>query len=191
MTEKETGGDIATPLNKKTKYLIIHDTSTPVELKNNEFPPDINDTWPGNKLSAYGKSAKNNAHVFINRLGQSKTSVDFSTFYSTTKFEKGRADRRYVFIGVELIQPRASLPTKSGVANDYRAPEPGFTDAQLARLAVVYLSASYRAGEYLLPAFHSVIDIPFENKGHNDPLNFDLAKWYGFIDKINNEISAQ
>ncbi|MDR7342173.1 hypothetical protein J2X14_000561 [Pantoea alhagi] len=191
VNEKDIGGDIATPLNKKTKYIVIHDTSTPVALQNNEFPSDINDEWSGNKLSAYGKSAENNAHVFINRPGQSKTSIDFSTFYRTTKFENEKIGRRYVFISVELIQPRATLPTQSGIANDYRSPVPGFTDAQLERLAIVYLAGSYRAGKYLLPAFHSVIDIPFKKGGHNDPLNFDLAKWSGLIDKVNNEISAQ
>lgn len=44
------------------------------------------------------------------------------------------------------------------------------------RLALTYIAASVRRGEWLVPAFHAVVDEGLAN-GHDDPQNFDVADW--------------
>jgi hypothetical protein len=56
------------------------------------------------------------------------------------------------------------------------APQPGFSEAQYRRLALLYVAASLRAGTWLIPAYHAVLDSGFDG-GHDDPQNFDLAVW--------------
>jgi len=171
IAEGDIGGALEKSLNTKTRYFIVHDTSSP-NYKAAEIPNVINTVaWSGNKLSQY--SAK--AHVYINRIGASATKIDLSENQRATKFELKDNARRNLFVSIELIQPRRSFPEGSS-KNDAQAPIPGFSPEQYQRLALVYLAASIRAGRYLIPAFHAVIDAGLPN-GHDDPQNFDLNTW--------------
>ena len=49
---------------------------------------------------------------------------------------------------VEMIEPRRRDPAR-GPVNDAAAPDPGFTAAQLRRLAAVFVAAKERAGFHL------------------------------------------
>ncbi len=42
--------------------------------------------------------------------------------------------------------------------NDNFAPEPGFTDAQYEKLALLYAVASRRSGSWMIPVYHAVLD---------------------------------
>jgi hypothetical protein len=64
--------------------------------------------------------------------------------------------------------------------NDYIAPSPGFTAAQMDRLALIYVVASVRRGSWMIPAFHAAVDAGISD-AHDDPQNFDLADWAGRI----------
>jgi hypothetical protein len=75
---------------------------------------------------------------------------------------------------VEMIQPRRGGPGHR--RNDITAPHPGFTMQQYDRLALLYTIASVRAGEWLIPAFHAVLDGDVRG-GHDDPQNFDLESF--------------
>lgn len=169
--EADVGGSISVPLPAKVRFFVIHDTSSPF-LGKKDFPSDINEkTWPGNNL----KSQKAVAHVFVNRVGESATKVGFEVGFRATKHELADINRKGKFVHVELIQPRRSDPA-GPKKNDFLAPEPGFTEAQYDRLALLYVIASVRRGEWLLPGFHCAIDAGIPN-AHDDPQNFDLSAW--------------
>jgi hypothetical protein len=184
ISETDLGGSLDQPLSKSrageaARYFIIHDTSS--LLPGSAFPANINDaSWPGNRFNGFlhpknrdGTPARVVAHVFVNRLGQSATGVNFNTAWFTTKYEvENRADRLGLFIGIEMIQPR--LNDRRGI--DAIAPEPGFPDGQLDRLALVYTAASVRAGKWMIPVFHAAVDEGLCN-AHDDPQNFDLSLW--------------
>lgn len=180
ISESDIGGPIDKTLHPKTKYLIIHDTSHNQGAK--PFPVDSDTTWVGNDLSKVSKKA----HIFINRRGESVTKVDLSENWRSTKFELQKDSRRNMFVSVELIQPRRSYPEGSN-KNDALAPDPGFTKAQLERLAVIYYAASIRAGHYLIPAYHAVLDAGLPN-GHDDPQNFNLSEFDKHLDSVLLEI---
>lgn len=183
----DIGGSLEEPLNPKTQYLIIHDTSSPY-YGSKSFPDDINTaTWPGNSLA----SLKANAHVYVNRAGESTTKVNLAIHQHTTKFElQDHKRRRNLFVGIELIQPRRAYPAGSTTENDALAPDPGFTPLQLKRLALIYLAASSRSGRYLIPAFHAVVDMKIPN-AHDDPQNFDLQAWSDAIDQLIEDVHKQ
>lgn len=178
------GGSVGKTLHVKTKYFIIHDTSTPNFLEK-DFPNDLNSTtkkW--NKLPKYKKKA----HVFVNRLGDSLTKHNFSKNWRATKFENLKSNRKHIAVAIELVQPRRSNPLgKKG--NDAFAPDPGFTEQQMERLALLYYTASLRANKYLIPAFHAVIDLGL-NSPHDDPQNFNLDEWDKALEKVFNEIKS-
>lgn len=180
ISESDIGGWIDKPLHPNTKYFIIHDTSYNQGAK--AFPVDSDTTWIGNDLSKVGKKA----HIFVNRRGESVTKVDLSENWRSTKFELQKNNRRNMFVSIELIQPRRSYPEGSS-KNDALAPEPGFTKGQLERLAVIYYAASIRAGHYLIPAYHAVLDAGFQN-GHDDPQNFNLSEFDRSLDNVLLEI---
>lgn len=183
INEAELGGSLDRPLSrtkrgKRARYFIIHDTSSPLYERNRSFPENINDEeWSGNRLSGYVRSKK--AHAFINRAGQSATSVDFSKRKLTTKYERRNPGQGGLFLGIELIQPRR----KDSGGIDAESPTPGFTEAQLDRLALIYMAASVRGGEWLIPAFHAVIDTGLRN-AHDDPQDFDLDNWAERLKKM-------
>ena len=72
--------------------------------------------------------------------------------------------------------------------NDRIAPEPGLTDAQLDRLALVYVAASVRRGAWLIPAFHAAVEAGIP-EAHDDPQNFDLARWAERLGRLIGELA--
>ena len=114
----------------------------------------------------------------------------FSQGWRATKLESKvvGAPARGLFIHVELIQPRRSNPS-GHAGNDQIAPDPGFTDAQYEKLALAYVAASVRAGKWLLPGFHAVIDTDIGD-GHDDPQNFNLLKFDTSLGKVIDTING-
>ena len=165
-------GDPASPY---ANYFIIHDTSSP-NFRGRPWPKDIDSDASINNLNRYVCTNKiERAHVFINRGGAILVAHDLSVPWRATKFEMAvqfGAALKGLFLHVELIQPRRREPGR-GRTNDFQAPVPGFTPAQYDALALVYVVASVRAGRWLVPAFHAVIDEGIRNK-HDDPQNFEL-----------------
>ena len=202
INEEEIGGSLSDPLSPanptdpnapRARYFVIHDVSTPNYL-DKPFPPDINEaTWMWNDLQRRWITRKV-THVFISRLGESVTAVDFKTELPDpnhgTKFARDKLRNRGkgLYLHIELIQPRRRDPEGSP-NNDRIAPLPGFTDAQLERLALVYIAASVRGGEWLIPAFHAAVDVGIPD-AHDDPQNFDTARWAKQLQKLLKAIKA-
>ena len=63
-------------------------------------------------------------------------------------------------------------------------------DAQLERLALIYVVASVRTGNWLIPAYHSSIDLGFPDR-HDDPQNFDLDRWAMKLQKVIVELAMR
>jgi hypothetical protein len=194
--ETNIGGSLDEPLSTATlpdgsvapaRYFVIHDVSTPNYLEKS-FPANINDAdWDWNNLSKHWANTRV-AHIFINRLGESVTAVQFNSSLPQkrfgTKFARDRLQEsaKGLQLHVELVQPRRSDPLgKTG--NDAIAPFPGFTDAQMDRLALIYVAASVRRGEWLIPAFHAALDAGIAD-AHDDPQNFDLNRWAVRLDLL-------
>lgn len=188
LDEDKIGGHLDLKLSQNSngvsaRFFVIHDTSSPNFLNRPDFPPDIDLSAKVNNLANYGGSNAV-AHLFINRSGEALVGHSFSTGWRATKLETQVVGTvaRGLFIHVELIQPRRSNP--SGPAgNDQIAPQPGFTDAQYGKLALAYVVASVRAGKWLLPGFHAVIDSGISN-GHDDPQNFNLLTFDTTLGKL-------
>lgn len=184
ISAEEIGGSLADPLSHANnndpnsppaRYFVIHDVSTPNYL-NNPFPANINEAaWRWNDLSKWKQDSR--AHIYVNRVGKSITAWDFKTAGRATKFETKilKLRGKGLFLHVELVQPRRRDPD-GGAQNDAIAPTPGFTEAQLQRLALLYIAASVRAGQWLIPAFHAALDVGIPD-AHDDPQNFDLTQW--------------
>lgn len=189
INESDIGGAISDPVSRANsadmnsplaRYFVIHDVSTPNYL-DQPFPPDINErSWAWNDL--FGKWIRRKVtHVYINRAGDSVTAVDFKSAlpepYYGTKFARDRLKikNKGLVLHVELVQPRRRDPA-AGADNDAIAPMPGFTQAQLDRLALVYVAASVRRGQWLIPSFHAAMDAGIAD-AHDDPQNFDLELW--------------
>lgn len=182
--EDEIGGSLADPLSRANnndpnspiaRYFVIHDVSTPNYL-NTPFPANINEAaWRWNDLNKWRQDSR--AHIYVNRVGKSTTAWDFKTAGRATKFETKvlKLRGKGLFLHVELVQPRRRDPN-GGAQNDAIAPTPGFTEAQLQRLALLYVAASVRAGQWLIPAFHAALDVGIPD-AHDDPQNFDLNQW--------------
>lgn len=192
ITEKEIGGDLDQALAANDEglpafYFIIHDTSD--LLRGTSFPSNINDANSSlnKRIVRVDKDGNPIAHVFINRVGASETQVEFAEPFVTTKFQREtealRKIRRGLFLGVELIQPR--LNDSEGI--DSISPEPGFTDSQLKRLALVYIAASARRGRWLIPVFHATVDFGLK-EAHDDPQHFKLDTWDKMIGTLLKEI---
>ncbi|MDX6613907.1 MAG: hypothetical protein QOD75_3093 [Blastocatellia bacterium] len=196
IAERDIGGSLDEPLSVATlpdssttsaRYFVIHDVSTPNYL-DKSFPANINEaTWEWNDLAKHwSKTAV--AHIFVNRLGESVTAVSFGSVLAAkrfgTKFARDNLQERAkgLQIHVELVQPRRSDPAgKPG--NDAIAPLPGFTEAQMDRLALLYVAAGVRRGEWLVPAFHAALDAGIAD-AHDDPQNFDLDLWARRLDAL-------
>jgi hypothetical protein len=169
--EADVGGPIATALPETVRFFVIHDSSSPF-LGDKNFPVDINErTWVENNLKPY----KAVAHIFVNRIGESLTKVNFEVKLEATKFERDNAKHIGKFVHVEMIQPRRRDPD-GPQKNDFIAPDPGFSQAQLDRLALLYIVASVRRGAWLIPGFHCAIDAGIPG-AHDDPQNFDMNAW--------------
>lgn len=192
ISEMDIGGSLDAPLSRANDnqpaaplaaYFVIHDVSAPNYLTK-EMPLNINRRdWEWNDLQKYW-AANRAAHIFINRLGESVTTVDFQTPWRATKLEvKVLKERgKGLFLHTELIQPRQSDP-QGFAGNDAIAPTPGFTKAQMERLALVYAAASLRRGVWLIPAFHAAVDAGIA-EAHDDPQHFDLAEWAGSLNRL-------
>lgn len=182
ISEAEVGGNLAAPLartseGKEALYFVIHDTSSP-EFGTRPFPRAIDDpSWRFNDPRIYQQGSSSKAHLFITRTGRSATAVDYGTPWRAVKAElcvllersRGR------FLHNELVQPRRSA-TRQPPAYQELAPDMAFMPAQLDRLALAYVAASVRAGRWLIPAYHAVVDERLPG-GHDDPQRFDLQDW--------------
>ncbi|MCA1591830.1 MAG: hypothetical protein LC754_04085, partial [Acidobacteria bacterium] len=114
----------------------------------------------------------------------SATGHDFRQGWRSTRYEGQTTRRRGLFLAVENIQTRR----RDARGIDSEAPDPGFSDAQLERLALVYVAASVRRGEWLIPAFHAVIDLSAGT--HDDPQNFDLDRWAARLNSLLESIGS-
>ena len=199
LSDAVLGGPLALPLSlamagdpraPRARYFVIHDTSTPA-LGAAPFPDDLNSpSWAHNQLDSWIAGDKSRAHVFISRTGESVTAVDFSEPWRATKFEMQDTllRRKGLFLHIELVMPRRNDP--SGPAtNDALAPEPGIAPAQYARLALVYAAASVRAGHWLIPAFHAVLDAGRVD-AHDDPQNFSLESFAAALALLRQQVAA-
>jgi N-acetylmuramoyl-L-alanine amidase/Fungal chitosanase of glycosyl hydrolase group 75 len=190
LDEKEhLGGDLDEPVSmagaSPALYFVIHDTSSPTLSFGSSFPLGINTpAWSGNKLQTI-VSADPVAHVFVNRAGESLSAWGYGRAGRATKFESkivGDASRGR-FLHTELVQPR--INNKRGI--DEFSPDPGFSAEQLSRLALLYLCASVRAKQWLIPAFHCVLDEGIAN-GHDDPQGFSLGDWGTALSALANRL---
>lgn len=179
------------PASRPASYFVIHDTSTP-NYGSLPWPQNIDADAKVNNLNRYRCSNRiERAHVFINRGGAMLLAHDFSVPWRATKFEMATnfdGALKGLFLHAELVQPRRRHP-KFGRGNDFAAPEPGFSGAQYDALAVVYTVASVRAGRWLIPAFHSVIDEGIRNK-HDDPQNFELSTFASSLQRLAAELGS-
>ena len=177
------------PLSPMARYFVIHDTSGP---KLGSFPANLNENAKINNLARFRCSDSFElAHAVINRKGGVFFGHDFAVPWRSTKFERalffGNA-LKGLFLHVEMIQPRRRGPGRH--ANDIAAPSPGFTGAQYGQLALLYTIASVRAGEWLIPAFHAVIDGDVRG-GHDDPQNFELTAFAQALEGILDRLAGQ
>jgi len=175
------GGTLNETVFGDVRYFVIHDTSSPEFAGLASFPANINEPgWSGNRLdSGAWSSLQGRVHVIVNRVGASRTMTKFSERRTLPAVKLENTSQvpasRKNFVHVENIQPRIK-PRGSWA---HVAPEPGFSDKQLERLAWVYVAASVRSKRWLIPAFHFNIDsdlFPGVDV-HDDPQTFDLPNW--------------
>jgi hypothetical protein len=164
------------------RYFVIHDTSGPY-FGRRSFPDDINEDPKINNLKNFICSdGWGRAHIVVNRSGEMLVAHDYSIAWRETKFEQAAefgGALQGLFLHNELIQPRRA----GARGGDGHSPDPAFSPAQYDRIALLYTIASVRAGQWLIPAFHSALDADIPD-GHDDPLNFDIQSFAGSLDKI-------
>jgi hypothetical protein len=186
------GGDVSRardgdPVSPMARYFVIHDTSGP---KVAAFPSNLDENAKINNLERFSCSdAAEIAHAFVNRRGGVFFGHDFGVPWRATKFERAVSfgkDLKGLFLHVELIQPRRRLGRRG---HDIAAPTPGFTAAQYQRLALLYTIASVRAGRWLVPAFHAVIDSDIRG-GHDDPQHFEVEAFARALDGVKEQLTA-
>ncbi len=194
ITEEQIGGSLDAALaqnsaGQSARYFVIHDTSAPFLGNVAAFPSDIDTSNSVNRLSGYA-GPNSVAHLFINRRGDMLVGHPFSKRWRATRLETNFAGTRSrgLFIHVEMVQPRRENPAGAN-GNDQFAPDVGFTEIQYERLALAYVVASTRGGEWLLPGFHAVLDSGISG-GHDDPQRFDLTKFDAKIGEIISAIGA-
>ena len=190
IAESDIGGSIDLRLSRannndpaapQARYFVIHDTSQ--NQVNKPFPPD--DSTSLNSFEQF--KAEKAAHLFNNRqtamAGNLYSPHTFATPWRATRLErKTGVASKGLFIHVENIQPRRRNPANPHPENDNFAPDPGFTEGQYTRLALAYVVASKRAGTWMIPAFHAVLDTGIGD--HDDPQNFDLEKFDSELGKL-------
>ncbi|MBO0751503.1 MAG: hypothetical protein J2P53_05305 [Bradyrhizobiaceae bacterium] len=176
-------GDAQAPM---ARYFVIHDTSGP---KLGSFPANLDDNAKINNLERFTCSDSSEiAHAFINRQGDVFFGHDFAVPWRSTKFERALAfgtNLKGLFLHVEMVQPRK----RGRHGYDISAPTPGFTAPQYRQLALLYTIASVRAGAWLIPAFHAVIDSGIRG-GHDDPQNFDIDAFAAALDSVTEKLAA-
>ena len=163
-------------------YFVIHDTSTPF-LGDAPFPRHLDRDWPVNSFEPY-LAKEPVAHVFLNRYGQIWPGHDFSRPWRATKLETRVVGipARGRFVHIELVQPRRHAPGSKSLG-DTLAPRPGFSKVQYRLLAALYVYASARAGEWLIPAFHATVDAGIP-EAHDDPQNFELKHFAREVERL-------
>jgi hypothetical protein len=168
------------------RYFVIHDTSGP---RLGSFPPNLDENTKINNLERFSCSdSAEIAHAFINRRGGVFFGHDFGVPWRSTKFERALSfgtNLKGLFLHIEMIQPRR----RGRRGSDISAPTPGFTAVQYERLALLYTIASARAGAWLIPAFHAVIDNDIRD-GHDDPQNFEVDAFARALDGVTEQLSA-
>ena len=173
------------------RYFVIHDTSGP-NYGHRSFPADIDVSAKLNNLGSFKCSdGWGKAHVVVNRSGRMLLNHDFAIPWRETRFEQAAnfaGALKGLFLHVELIQPRRSEAGR-GRHNDAQSPNPGFTAAQYDRLALLYVIASVRAEQWLIPAFHAAIDAGIRN-GHDDPLHFDVGSFADSVGRLMDELDG-
>ena len=121
--------------------------------------------------------------MIVSRDGRSKVFRDWGAArpLAAVKLElqANSAPSKKFFAHVENVQPRLKPPNIFA----WIAPTPGFSAKQEERLALAYVVASFRAGKWLVPAYHFNIDEGLPD-GHDDPQNSDLASWAGKVEQI-------
>lgn len=210
VSESAIGGSLDEPVSRAksnnpaaplARYFVIHDTSTPnCSKKENKcaelgkLPANRDEaSWRYNGKNLIIKSKGDAvAHVFVARTGISKTGHDFSVPWRAVRLESVTPNipGKGLFLHIENVQPRIgepAVPPPGKKTNDRIAPNPGFTAAQYKRLALVYVAASLRRGEWLIPGFHAVIDSGISG-AHDDPQNFDLGAWAAALKGILDEL---
>lgn len=190
--EAAIGGALDAPVSvtegvpsRPARYFVIHDTSW-IHCERGGFPANADaPDAPWNRAEAWRNHPQ--AHLFITRDGQSYAPQgrSFATPWRAVKFEMNLGvPSRGLFLHIENVQLRRpqladDAPLRNaagGCVNDRIAQSPGFSRAQMQRLALVYAAASLRAGEWLIPAYHAVLDAGIPG-GHDDPQNFELQAW--------------
>ena len=167
----------ATPVSetsdhRRAAYFVIHDTSSPY-IGAEQFAPNFDRSVRYNDINQFlGKDAV--AHIFNDRWGRVSVGHDFEVGWRATKLERAVGEGvRGRFLHIENLQPRRADPN-GPPKNDRIGPQPGFTPRQYRTLGLLYVLASARLGQWMVPAFHANIDrgIPL---AHDDPQHFDLA----------------
>jgi hypothetical protein len=190
--EAAVGGALDAPVSategtpsRPARYFVIHDTSW-IHCERGDFPANADaPDAPWNRAETWRNHPQ--AHLFITRDGQSYAPQgrSFATPWRAVKFEMTLGvPSRGLFLHIENVQLRRpqladDAPLRNaagGCANDRIAQSPGFSRAQTQRLALAYAAASLRAGQWLIPAYHAVLDAGIPG-GHDDPQNFDLQAW--------------
>jgi hypothetical protein len=187
LPEADFGTSTATIGASKLKYFVIHDTSSPEFSTATGFPLNINDVaWSGNKIATGWVNLKDRVNYITNRIGKSRvlTNLGAARAKPATKLEQTsqHSAARPFFIHVENIQPRLKPPGSWA----HTAPDPGFSEAQMVRLAQIYVAASVVVGKWLIPAFHFNVDAElFPGVDvHDDPQKFDLPTWATKVDQF-------
>lgn len=193
------GGDIDTSLARSAvgpsaKYFVIHDVSWNLCEDKDSLKRSSQPDADWNLISRWENAGE--AHLYITRDGKliAPQGRTFATPWTATKLEKVDKSRtRGRFLHIENVQLRTVAaeidePTRIGedkrkdkdkekdtrpCINDRIAEKPGFTQVQYERLALVYIAASHRAGQWLVPAYHLAVDDGVGD-AHDDPQNFDL-----------------
>jgi hypothetical protein len=195
--ETSLGGGLDEPLSvtgsepaHQALYFVIHDTSH-VLCARDDFPGGSDaSAAPWNLATLWQSSTQ--AHLYLTRDGAaySPQGRTFAVPWRATKHEMSVGESsRGRFLHIENIQLRRPeiedgaplINAKGDCTNDRIAQSPGFTPKQIHLLGLTYIAASIRAGEWLIPAYHAVIDTSFPD-GHDDPQNFDLPSWSETID---------
>jgi hypothetical protein len=189
IAENTVGGSVTDPICHANsndasaplaRYFMIHDTSTKLDSGQTFDPAFINTAaWSGNRLAGLERGK---THIYITRLGETLTDNTYGTPWRATQFELKPHHTRFrgLFLHHELVQPRMG-PGHS----DPESPDPGFTPAQYSRLALQYIIASVRRGNWMTPGFHCVLDLHVGD--HDDPQRFDLSGW---ADALTTTLSA-
>lgn len=160
-------------------YFVIHDTSTPF-YGDEPFPRRLDTDWQVNDFAPYmnGTFAREPvAHIFLSRYGQIWAGHEFQEGWRATKLESYviGVPARGRFLHIETVQPRRYMAGYSDRAHT-EGPRPGFSAAQYRQLAALYVYASARAGNWLIPAQHNTVDAGIPD-AHDDPQNFELEKF--------------